>query len=113
MSQPESTLSDLTSFEQRLVMAYRGRAALRPSHRAMWAALVALALNVVAMAASSGLPMGFTELLVISALQASVVTAICVTPGILAYAVALTQRVHHRWAVLAAMFLAAGSLASR
>ena len=54
--------------------------------------------------------MGFTALQAISALEAAVVTAICIAPGILAYALGFTRRVPHRWAVLVAMFLAVGSL---
>ena len=110
MSQLAPTLSDLTPFERSLIRAYRGLRASRPSQQAVWAALLVFTLNVVAMAASSGSRMGFTSLLVISALQASVVTPICIAPGILAYAFGFTRRVPHRWAVLVALFLAAGSL---
>lgn len=113
MSQPASTLSDLTPFEQRLVRAWRYLDALRPSRRAVATIVVTFALNLVGMAASSGSRMGLSTLLAISALQAAVVTAICIAPAILAYALGLTRRVHHRWAMLAAVFLVVGSLAAR
>ena len=71
------------------------------------------ALNVVAMAASSVPHIRLTTLLVISALQAAVVTVICLAPGLLAFLLGATRRVHHRWAVVAALFLAVASLASR
>ena len=113
MPQPVSALPDLTPFEQRLIRTYRSLRALRPSHRAVAAVLVVFTLNAVAMAASSVPHMRVAPLLVISALEAAVVTAICLVPGMLAYAFGFTQRVHHRWAVMLALFLAVASLASR
>ena len=112
MSQPASTLSDLSPFERSLIRVFRTLRAARPSSQAMLATLVTFALNVVAMAATSVSSMDSASVLVMSALQAAVVTAICIAPGVLAYVFGVTRRVHH-WAMLAPMFLALGRLASR
>jgi hypothetical protein len=101
---------ELMPREQLLIGAFRRFGSLWPSRRARRAIGASFALNTVAMAASSG--MGGPDRWIFSALQAAVMTGVCIAPALVADGLGAANRAPYRWTVIAALLVAVANVAS-